>query len=197
MSTPHDSTEDKSFLKTLWNVAFIIFYPIITLFSLIFTGIIFVFSALSRLLTKFSNEEEVATTKKPVWEKFTEAGKYKLDTLFIEEIMFGPAYYQLRSRPNAPELLQYYFGDFKYPCFNGVLLQKWNTTVPKDLPNFELMYFNGETGVLQSVAQINAFTWQVVPKDDAVEIAWLTGTESNSLLVTKEKLLEKEKGLPH
>ena len=36
-------------LKHLWNVLFALFYPVLVIFSLVFTGILLVFSNLSRL----------------------------------------------------------------------------------------------------------------------------------------------------
>ncbi len=42
--------EEKKWKEIVWTVFFALMYPIITLFSLIFTGVLTVFSALSRVL---------------------------------------------------------------------------------------------------------------------------------------------------
>ena len=41
----------KSFLQITWDIVFTLFYPIITLFSLLFMGLIFILSATSRLIS--------------------------------------------------------------------------------------------------------------------------------------------------
>jgi hypothetical protein len=54
-------------LKHLWNVLFAIFYPALVVFSLLFTGILLVFSNLSklvfaiiRLFSKKSGQEKIS-----------------------------------------------------------------------------------------------------------------------------------------
>jgi hypothetical protein len=43
------TSEPPIILKRLWNVLFTAFYPVLVVFSLIFTGILLLFSNLSRL----------------------------------------------------------------------------------------------------------------------------------------------------
>ena len=45
-----EKPEKNSIADKIWTVCFAMMYPIITVFGLLFTGIVAVFSALSRLL---------------------------------------------------------------------------------------------------------------------------------------------------
>ena len=133
-------------LKFTWNCIFVLLYPIITTFSLVFMGMVWVFSKLSTLLSKLGTSTTSDIETKPTWQSFLNLNKYKIQKLFIDEVMFGPTYYKFRSEPSITAFKEVYFGDFVFECFEGVLLQKWNSTAIKDSPDFTLVYLNGETG---------------------------------------------------
>jgi hypothetical protein len=176
--------------KFLWNCLFIISYPIITSFSLAFMGIIWIFSSLSRLLSRVSTKKDFTfELKKPTWEDVATIGKYQLEKLFVDDILFGPTYYKFRSRPASPVFEDVFFGDFVYPCFDGILLQKWNSTTYKDLPDFTLVYFNGVSGEISDLQVIRSFSW-IAQKisDDEVLVKWFNGTEGGEVVVNKYKL---------
>ncbi len=47
-----DEQKPKSWVHYAWNILFVVFYPFLLTFSILFTGIVWFFSALSRVLFK-------------------------------------------------------------------------------------------------------------------------------------------------
>lgn len=180
--------------KFLWNCLFVVSYPIITTFSLLFMGLIWIFSSLSQLLSKISTKKDFTfELKKPTWKSVATVGKYHIEKLFVDDIMFGPTYYKFRSEPVSPVFEKDYFGDFIYPCFNGILLQKWNSTAYKELPDFTLVYFDGETGRITEIEKIRSFSWIAQqPSDNEVKIKWFNGTEGGEIIIDRFKLNNTE-----
>ena len=185
---PYASEGGNSIVKFLWNVLFVIFYPLITTFSLIFVGILYVFSSLSKLVSRISASTDTGIEiKKPTWTPFTSLGGFEIESLYVDEIMFGPAFYKLKATPHAPDLENRLFGDFKYPFGPGLLLQEWNTTNVKEVPDFQLVHFNSETGKIKSLHQIKSFSWNLnTETEDEISIKWFTGIEGGEVVVKKE-----------
>lgn len=177
-------------MKVLWNILFVIFYPLITTFSLLFIGILYIFSAFSLWISKISaNTETGIEIKKPTWQPFHKAGIYEIESLFVDEIMFGPSYYKLRTTPHAKALENDLFGDFIHPFGDGILLQKWNTTNVKNVPDFQLVFFNSKTGLVKPLHQIKSFSWNLdTEKEDEITIRWFTGTEVGEVSVGLQDL---------
>lgn len=178
-------------LKIIWNFLFILFYPIITSFSLVFMGVIYVFSGISRLLSRVSTSQVSGIElKKPVWKHFISCGHFQLQHIFVDEIMFGPSYFKIKADPPVPAFENHFFGDFHHPCFHGVLLQKWNSTQIKDLPDFELIYMNCETGAIKGLGNIKSFSWNLPPQsqDDVVILKWFNGSEGGEIRITEADL---------
>ncbi|MEM9829380.1 MAG: hypothetical protein AAF944_02015 [Bacteroidota bacterium] len=189
-------TPFKRALNIIWTGIFAIFYPIIMVFSLLFVGLVWVFSTLSWLLTslyyKIFPGKGQATEKPlaPSWQSFFSTDNFRLERLLKEEIMFGPAYYKLRAMPNNVEALaKGFFGDFKYPCFDGVLLQKFNTVIPKELPDFDLVFLNLKTGQLKYIETIKSFSWSVEESGRGIIVSWQDEGETFELRLTQERLL--------
>lgn len=187
----HSGPGKKSFLQIVWDIVFVFFYPIITTFSLLFVGVIYVLSALSSLLSRISTSKEtVIEIKKPTWEPFATCETFKVEKLLVDEIMFGPAYYKLRTQPAIQSVKPFYFGEFKFSCFGGLLLQKWNTTVPKELPDFDLVFLNGEADELHTIGTIKAFSWNAeAVDDDIVLLKWFTGTQGGQIEIHRKDLI--------
>jgi hypothetical protein len=181
------------FLKIGWNLLFVIFYPIITTFSLLFMGILMLFSGMSNVLSRLSTSKSSGIElKKPEWKPYVEYAGYSIEKIFVDDIMFGPSYNHLRSEPRLNCLENTFFGDFNYPCFNGVLLQKWNTTAFKDLPDFTLVFLDLNTGTLREIERIKSFSWNVVEdKSGQVKVKWFNGTEGGEVEIN-EQLLSRE-----
>lgn len=191
MPKDHSYTkEGNAIIKFIWNILFVIFYPLITTFSLLFVGILYIFSLFSKWVSRISTSmDNGIEIKKPEWTDFVKAGNYSLKKLYVDEIMFGPSYYKFKTTPDAPVLNDKLFGDFKHPFASGVLLQRWNTINVKEIPDFQLVYFDGKEGTLTDIAQIKSFSWNVCEeKEDEVTIKWFTGTEGGDVVVRKEDL---------
>ena len=181
-----------SFLQILWNIVFTLFYPILIAFSLLFVGMVWVFSMLSGLISKlWPQAKKEAAPAPPTWQPWVVAPSFKLDRLWIDEVMFGPAYYRLKTAESHDALETHYFGDFQHPCFGGVLLQKWNTLIPKELPDFDLVFFNGQTGTLHHLDTIRAFTWKVEETVKGVTLRWSGEQQQGQLAITEELLLHE------
>ena len=181
-----------SFLQILWNIVFTLFYPILIAFSLLFVGMVWIFSMLSGLISKlWPQAKKEAVPVQPTWQPWVIAPSFKLDRLWIDEVMFGPAYYRLKMAGAHNGLEEHYFGDFQHPCFGGVLLQKWNTLIPKELPNFDLVFFNGQTGTLHYLDTIRAFTWKVEETVKGVTLRWSGEEQQGQLAITEELLLHE------
>lgn len=52
MSEQESNTSSDSLLKKVWYIFFILLYPILITFSLVFTGILLVFSGISKIIFK-------------------------------------------------------------------------------------------------------------------------------------------------
>ncbi|MGD1890030.1 MAG: hypothetical protein ACFB15_05440 [Cyclobacteriaceae bacterium] len=191
-----NQTTFKKTLNYIWTGIFSVFYPIIMAFSLMFVGLVWVFSTLSWLLTSLVRKlrpgkgEVTPRPATPNWQSFLKGDHLRVERKLKEEIMFGPAYYKLRAIPNNVEsLAKDFFGDFKYPCFDGVLLQKFNTVVPKELPDFDLVFLNLKTGQLKYIETIKSFSWSVEEYGRGIIVTWQDGEEQHELRLTQERLL--------
>lgn len=178
--------------RFVWNVLFVLFYPLITTFSLLFVGVLYVFSLLSKLISRVSaSADKGIELTKPEWESFAQIESHNFEKLFVDEIMFGPAYYSLRSFPASDSLKDKLFGDFFHPFASGALLQQWNTINVTEIPDFQLVYFDLATGKLTDVARIKSFSWSISDEtDDALTLKWFTGTEGGDVVVRKKDVCD-------
>ena len=170
----------KKIFKILWKIAFLLFYPIITAFSLLFTGIIVVFSGLSKLLARFSKAEEPEgkqlKQQPQEWKPFLQLAEIKLTTRIEDEVLFGPSYYKLQSAPRFPELDKYFWGQFNFPCFGGALLQKWNSVKEHELDAFDLVYLDPVRKQLKKLGTLPTYDWKARQLDaESVVIEWFNG----------------------
>ncbi|MGB3851326.1 MAG: hypothetical protein WA958_15250, partial [Tunicatimonas sp.] len=89
-------TKGSSFFRVAWNVLFTLFYPILVVFSLLFVGVVYLFSGISWLLSwllprrRETASEETAFAR---WEAWVTLPELTIERILIDEIMFGPAYY--------------------------------------------------------------------------------------------------------
>lgn len=178
-------------VKFVWNALFVLFYPLITTFSLLFVGVLYIFSLLSKLISRISaSVDKGIELKKPEWESFAQVEGHSFEKLFVDEIMFGPAYYKLRSSPPNSALEGKLFGDFFHPFASGVLLQQWNTVNVVEIPDFQLVYFDSVTGRLIDIARIKSFSWNISEEtEESLTLKWFTGTEGGDVVVRKDEVL--------
>ena len=186
------TTSKKTFLQRLWDVVFALFYPVLIIFSLLFVGVVYLFSAISWLLSWLlpRPKESSATDAAPaVWEPWITTATVRIERILVDEIMFGPSYYRLRTSPPMESIGVHYFGEFHHACFGGVLLQKWNTVVPKQLPDFDLLFFNGETAQLHYLDTIKAFAWEVEETPEGMTLRWQENDERGKVTLTEDRVL--------
>lgn len=175
----------KTALQTLWTGLFTLMYPFILLFSLAFIGIIHIFSLLSRLISlvipmkKEDDQESV-----PTWSSFAKVGNLKIESKFVDEVMFGPSYYKLKANKAIKEFSDHYFGDFQLPFQDGILLQKWHDITNKEIPDFDLVFLNAKTGTLHHLKTISSFTWKVEQEKDKI-ILWLDEKKEEGKLIIR------------
>lgn len=173
-------------LKILWKAVFILMYPIITAFSLLFTGLILLFSALSKLVNRLSSssdKKEKASgpvKQQPIesveWKPFLQLGEVQLTTQKVDEVLFGPAYFKLNASPRLPELDTHFWGQFHFPCFGGTLLQKWQSVKEHELEAFDLVYFDPVRKKLKMICTLPTYEWKVKQLDaEQVLIEWFNG----------------------
>lgn len=168
----------KKLFKILWKLAFILFYPIITAVSLLFTGLIVVFSGISKYLARLSSEEsEERQVKQPQeWTPFLQLAEVKLTTRKEDEVLFGPSYFKLQAVPRFPELDRYFWGQFNFPCFGGALLQKWNSVKEHELDAFDLVYLDPVRKQLKKLGTLPTYDWKARQLDaESVLIEWFNG----------------------
>lgn len=188
MSKDKAVIQKKSILNTIWTGLFTLMYPFILVFSIACIGVIHLFSLLSRLISmlpiwKKENTEHTAEQIQE-WQPFADLGSLKIESKLEDEIMFGPAYYKLKANKTIQEFSDQYFGNFQVTCFDGVLLQKWNTLTPKQLPDFDLVFLNAKTGTLHPLKTIKSFTWKVEQEADKV-ILWFDEKKEEGKLIIR------------
>ncbi|MFP4092434.1 MAG: hypothetical protein ACLFUB_12305 [Cyclobacteriaceae bacterium] len=184
MSTNRSTTPFKKFLNAVWTALFTLMYPFILLFSLAFIGLIHIFSLLSRLISMIPVWGEEKAQQVANWKPFANLGSLQLESKFEDEIMFGPAYYRLKANKAIKDLSDHYFGNFHFECFDGILLQKWNTVAPKQLPDFDLVFLNAKTGTLHHLKTVKAFSWKVEQEADKI-ILWFDEKKEEGKLIIR------------
>jgi len=180
----------RSLLQYLWTGLFTLMYPFILVFSFAFVGVVHFFSLLSRLISRFLPISEEKPTTGSVWQPFAQVGELKVEHQMIGEIMFGPAYYRLKANHSVQALSDQYFGDFQFPFQQGLLLQRWNSLEPQQLPDFDLVFLNAKTNILQRVKTIKAFDWRAEESDNQVTLWFGEKKNSESLTIRADDLQE-------
>lgn len=170
--------------RFVWNILFIISYPVLATFGVLFVGLTYVFSALSKVLTKLrSNRVEVAF-QNPEWENISIENPLFEGKLY-KQIMFGPACYQFRRTDGIPSVLEdHYFGKKIKIIEEGFLLEKWNTTDSKDLPDFDICLYDQDHDKLTILATIKSFDWHLSQKEENwLSFKWFDGTQGGEVKV--------------
>lgn len=178
------------FYKKAWQVLFTIFYPFITLFSLLFIGLVSLISAVSRLITSpLEKKEEQEVAVSPDWHVFAEAHGLALRRLPVHEVQFGPLIYKLQSTPAIEALESSYWSDFVVPAGNGFLLQRWPSIEEHELEYFELVFVKAGSQTPVLLHTMPTFYWQVQPTaDGGITLIW-NEKEEKRLHLTAAQLL--------
>jgi hypothetical protein len=170
--------------RLIWNAIFIISYPILASFGLLFIGFTFIFSRLSWLLTRLRPEGNTVVLKQSEW-KTMEYSNDLLEAKVYIQIMFGPAGFKLRRKDGVPSVLQdYVFGNKVRVMEEGFILEKWNTMEPKEMPDFDICLYDPDRDSLRSLTTIKSFDWHVSEKlDNELSFKWFDGTQGGEVKV--------------
>ncbi len=170
--------------RFIWNAIFILSYPILASFGLIFIGMTFLFSKLSLLLTRLKPEGNKVVFKESDWETLPYSHDL-LEAKLIKQIMFGPSGFRLRRKDGVPSILgDYVFGKKVRVIEEGFILEKWNTLESKEMPDFDICLYNPDEDSLRSLTTIKCFDWHVSEKTEhELSFKWFDGTQGGEVKV--------------
>jgi hypothetical protein len=178
-----------TFYRKAWQVLFVIFYPFITLFSLLFIGLVSVISAISRMVAPAAAQTEVAESKADGWQPFTSHHGLYLSRKAVHEVQFGPVLYHYRTSPAIEGMQHSYWSDFAVPMGDGFILQRWPTIAEHELEQFELVYVRPGLESPLVIATMPTFYWEVEEHDhDRVEVIWKENQQEKRLVVDAVQL---------
>lgn len=170
--------------RFIWNLIFIISYPVLASFGLIFIGITYLFSLLSGFLARIKPEGKTVILKESEWESLPHSADL-FEAKLIKQIMFGPAGFKLRRKDGVPSILSdFVFGKKVRLIEEGFILEKWNSTESKDLPDFDICIYNPDEDSLKYLTNIKCFDWHVSEKvENELSFKWFDGTQGGEVKV--------------
>lgn len=170
--------------RFIWNAIFIISYPVLASFGLVFIGLTYFFSKLSQLLTRLRPEGSKVVFKETDWETMPFSNEL-LEAKLYRQIMFGPSGFKLRRKDGVPSVLtDFVFGNKVRVLEEGFLLEKWNTLESKDMPDFDICLYDPHLDSLRSLTTIKSFDWHVSEKvDNELSFKWFDGTQGGEVKV--------------
>ncbi|WP_144602612.1 hypothetical protein [Algoriphagus algorifonticola] len=170
--------------RFIWNLIFVVSYPILASFGLLFIGLTWLFSKLSQLLTRLRPEGKKIVIKESEWEVLPYSNEM-LEAKLVKQIMFGPSGFRLRRMDGVPSVLSdFVFGNKIRVIEEGFILEKWNSTESKDLPDFDICLYNPDEDSLRSLTNIKCFDWHVSEKvENELSFKWFDGTQGGEVKV--------------
>jgi len=150
-------------------------------FGVIFIGITYILSTLSKILTRFRSPESTRETESSDWVSLCDLIEGKI----FKDIMFGPACYQIRRTDGIPSILEdHIFGKKMKVIEEGIVLERWNATDLKNLPDFDICLYDPENDKLTSLTQIKCFDWHLAQKEqNNILFKWFDGTRGGEVKV--------------
>ncbi len=108
-----------------------------------------------------------------------------LEAKLFKQIMFGPSGFKLRRKDGVPTVLSdFVFGNKVRIIDEGFIIEKWNSTESKNLPDFDICLYNPEEDSLKSLTNIKCFDWHVSEKvDNELSFKWFDGTQGGEVKV--------------
>lgn len=99
--------------------------------------------------------------------------------------MFGPAGFKFRRKDGVPSILEdYTFGKKVRVIEEGFILEKWNSTESKDLPDFDICLYDPNEDALKSLTTIKCFDWHVSEvEENELSFKWFDGTQGGEVKV--------------
>jgi hypothetical protein len=99
--------------------------------------------------------------------------------------MFGPSCFKIRRVDGIPSVLEeHYFGNKVRFIDEGILLEKWNSTESKELPDFDICLYEPDSDNLTSLTNIKCFDWHLSDKEDnELLFKWFDGIQGGEVKV--------------
>jgi len=118
------------------------------------------------------------------WERIN-AQVELIEAKLHKQIMFGPACYIYRRTDGIPSVLEeFIFGKKINVIEEGYLLERWNSTDSKDLPDFDICLYNPDEDSLVSLANIKSFDWHLAEKEaNELNFKWFDGTQGGEVKI--------------
>ena len=170
--------------RFVWNAVFILSYPIMATFGLLFVGMTYLFSALSRLLMRFRSDEPIDEIQSTDWQPLS-ADMDLIEAKIYKQILFGPVCYQLRRNDGIPSVLEdHVFGKKTKVIEEGIVLERWKSTELNDLPDFDICLYVPDEDRLSTLANIKCFDWHLSEKEkNQLLFKWFDGTKGGEVKV--------------
>lgn len=172
--------------KFVWNGIFILSYPFLATFGLVFVGITMFFSWISRLLKNIRPSTDSQEFKElGGWESISaEAGL--IEGRLHKQILFGPNCYQFRRKDGIPSILDEHIFGKKIRVINeGLIMEKWNSTDINEIPDFDICLYNPDEDKLTKLTTIKCFDWHLSEKEENfVYFKWFDGIQGGEVKVS-------------
>ncbi|GAB3660992.1 hypothetical protein GCM10028791_35240 [Echinicola sediminis] len=170
--------------KFIWNVIFVLSYPVLATFGIVFIGLTYFFSWISKMLTKIRSNESIKEINTPEWKQVSKEIDLIEGKLF-KQIMFGPSCYQMRRNDGVPSVLEdHYFGGSIRVIEEGYLMERWNTMDAKKLPDFDICLYEPDEDKLIPLTTIRCFDWHLAEKEEnKLYFKWFDGTQGGEVKV--------------
>ena len=170
--------------RFIWNSIFVLSYPILASFGLLFIGLTFLFSKLSQLITRLKPEGKWVTQLESDWEAVPHTNSL-LEAKVEKQILFGPVGVRLRRMDGVPTVLgEHVFGKKVKEIEEGLILEKRNTLEATELPDFDICLYDPEKDSLQILTKISCFDWHLAEKNEKnLVFKWFDGTQGGEQLV--------------
>jgi hypothetical protein len=172
-------------LRFIWNSIFVITYPILATFGIIFVGFTYLFSGISRLITSFRTKSVGSGTLVSEWKSLSQTG-HSLEAKVYKQMAFDLTCYHLRRIDGVPSVLEnHIFGNKARLLDEGLLLEKWNTLESKDLPDFDICLYEPDLDKLTILTNIRCFDWHFIGiKNRKISLKWFDGIQGEEVSIS-------------
>jgi len=139
---------------------------------------------LSKFLMRLQPEGKKVILKPSEWEELPHSNEL-LEAKVYKQIMFGPSGYKIRRKDGVPSVLtDFVFGQKIRVIEEGFILEKWNSTDPKELPDFDICLYNPDEDSLRPLTNIKCFDWHVSEVvENELHFKWFDGTQGGEVKV--------------
>ena len=170
--------------RFIWNGIFVLCYPVLASFGLLFIGLTFLFSKLSQLLTRLKSESKKGVLMESEWELLANSDDL-LEAKVEKQILFGPVGVRLRRKDGVPSVLgEFVFGKKVRVLQEGLILEKWNNLDATALPDFDICLYDPELDKIRVLTQISSFDWHLAEiQDKQLIFKWFDGTQGGEQVI--------------